>query len=1390
MSISRCLWRSVFAIVCVILAVGRADIIKAEEIVVLAPHGVAGEIGALGQNGGVGGDGTDAVVEATGDAANHAEARAGRGGVGGRGGMAPDIGFSAGAGGAGGLGADARATVSTVGDTSDMEANALAFGGQGGAGATAGSEFGSALRQESGDGGHGGDAEATGYLISTGIDVLSGSLDSTVLARGGSGGRSPSTVGPSGSGELGGNGGNAVARLTLIGNGEDISANISASGGSGGDGAEQAGRGDGGSANSRVTIEQRGGRGSIDLRSGAHTGSAGSFGMAGSARSSVDIQNDGFEGTRVYDGVSVGRSSSAHDGADASSTIRAINTSTGYVEIETRATAGAGRFGGEATARTHGEAFGAFAGVTATQIHGASIGQDDFGNGLSGRAGIMTDAVTGRANNIRLTQEARAGSGATAARSGGSGGTGGEARTSLHRLEEGDQEIEIATTSVAGQGGVAFGAGFQGGRGGSAWVEGIVEEATGPVVVGVTATAGRGGGGRNGAEAGNGGDVSFGRVFGSSSNGSSVSVGAAANGGSGGEVRGFYDSMGTVGGDGTDVEMVDLVDGRTAGAISLGQGVVGGFGGSGDLKGGDGGTAFNSITRTFDSESVFVIVGAGGGHGGAATNGDNGDGGQAISKLQIISTGGDLRLGARAKSGNGHTTEEARVDIYGRTDGDSHSIEIDSHFARATAQGGDSVYGGDARGRFIGEATGNSRVLVAGRALGGGGALDGLVASDGHDAVAYAEGSNAGDASVEVRSYAIGGDGMDTDRREQGRAGDGGSAQATAYGRSTGGGRVTVHATQIGGRAGSGSARFDANGHPALSVMVNAVSGATTGKLTLEQVSIGGLTYRDVNGGDAHSSLSANNSGGGEVEATSEAVGGIGGGVASAHVATIEYHGSATIARALATGGVGGLNGQAGGTAAAKAKGVSAAGADVQVIATATGGEGLGLAAGGDVDLLNAVSGSTAGVLTLEQSAIGGDSGLATDAEIGPRGGAAVSRVETENIGGGDLRLHSLAQGGRATLGTRSAAGPGGSAISLARGRGVGSGHIFVSDVARGGDSGSLAGRAASRAEGRSASLSGVEVHSEAVGGAAILRGGVAGDAYSTAIGVATLGPALVFASASGGDHLRDRRLTKAAAVVRNTRSHASAIAVGMESAADSFAEGRTGFVGAPELQVSAIASARGDGELFSEASVGIAARLALESTMQSAAAIEGVHQREGEWTRIGLQVNAEESGPDIMLRAEALLQIDTRVSNLAGLHVSFLDLEQTGADFSDLSFRIEDRTTLLLDREFSSSHDAQAFFQSTIDLGGLHPDYSSYGLQLRFILEGLTGVGTGRVGTYFAIGTIVVPEPGTAVLLSLGLLWFSAGRHTLDVRRSRAGRRYLGVPLGPVSSLPGNTSD
>ena len=1170
-----------------------------------------------------------------------------------------------------------------------------------------------------------------------------------------------------------GSGGDAESRLTHDAGTSELVAEVEAAGGSGGNDASGVSRADGGRAVAGNFARQAAADGSATVSAAALGGRAGAAGRGGDALAEVGLETATSRAGEATAFARAGMGSSAEAGGRAEAHAVVTGDGAGRYESIAVAAGGLGSVGGESTATARGVAHAGELVVRASAAHGNSMGQDASGNGRSGLDAEATNLVSGEARILHLEQVVAAGEGAHASVEGANGGDGGDARSRLSIAGGAAEELTVITRAFGARAGLGQGIGARGGAGGHSRSEVVVEQALGSVAVEAHATAGSGGfvawqdedfgesppPPNRGSDGGDGGDVFFGRVFGESVSGGAVSVAAYGRAGDGGDLAG-YSQTGGVGGDGASLMLDDLVEGRTSGSLSLIQEAIAGDGGRGEGGGGLGGNARSALTRSFSQESVSLRLFAESGSGGVTRDGLAASGGDALATANVTQQGGDLMAIASARArGSIDRSGHARVEIDALLEGDGHRLQVGAEDSRAEG-------GANAQSRSSGIATGDSEVFVFDGAVGGEGEFvsrEGATGGLGGVGTSHAEGRNAGAAPVFVRSSATGGTGG---RSLRGAAGDGGVALATALGISTGGGDVQVEAVQQGG---DGRVSGTSSSRGADSSAFDIVRGETSGLLTLHQHAVGGGSFSGLaEAGAARSVLQASNPGGGALHAIAEATGGFGGGSAAADVNAVDEVGRPLSVRAIATGGD---YRQAGAEAGAsvRAAGISRAGGSVDVLARATGGAGDGRSVpGADVTLVDAVRGKTRGVLTLRQEAIGGSE--SSDSAATSRGSHATSLVTATNPSGGDLHLSSLARAGR--LGPRSVpvrAGAGGSALGSSVGHGHGDAFVSVSDEAVGGQ-GRSGGQARSSATGRSFGARGTEVTAHAVGGDAAWFEGRSGDARASASGAAHGGSARVRAIAEAGAHATASRFDPIgfAAFNRSARVHADALATGQSSLAESLAIGRSGRLGDREIEVEASATAAGQGSLSTEARVGHDASSAFSSSRLAAAAAEGVHDRAGEWTRAALVLRSGKGAIDITLGSEIRVRTAPDFAVGESIFVSFLDFEQLGDLFHDLRFEVRNGEDLVAEQTLTTAEQIAAFFGSVLSIGSFVPKEEGSGLDLLFRLEGRAKARGASVGTYFAVGTAVVPEPGAAVLIVLGLIVLSRVRPDERLTRCR----------------------
>lgn len=1116
--------------------------------------------------------------------------------------------------------------------------------------------------------------------------------------------------------------------------------------------------------------------------------------------------------------------------------------------------------GGQAIATAHGESSGG-GNVTATARVVGGIGIDG-GSSVEGR---LVDAVSGSTTGVlRLIQEAVGGAGSST-------GAAGSAVSSLDWLDDDGGRLELESIATGGRQGTPGSA--------TASVTG-----TGHDDVFVTARAT---GGSGSVFAADGGGALLGPVSGTSLGGGLVVVEGEAIGGRG--IQADTRPAGQRAGAGADVVLDNAVDGQTTGTLRLIQRAIAGAGGGFGVESlpGDAGDATSLLERMKSSTEFEVVVGAIGGNGGgqSQTQSPNpipapaSNGGSARAETTVANDSGLVsalviarggRGGDASTSGVGGDGGDASASATAGSTGDGNSVVIGgsgefgaigghANVRAAHLNPGEAGIGGDADSRSVGTALGDSAVSVHDRATGGEG-------FDGGDAVSFAEGHNTGMAEVAVLAEAIGGRSVRPDGR-------GGTAVATARGTSTTG-NVLVTSMTVGGESGEtavGSGPSTGVGVAA----VNTVSGSTAGELTLTQIAVGGasnsLDPDAGSAGTASSSIEAANEGGGALRLVSEAIGGAGledyvrGGSATASARGFGVGNASVDVEAISRGGQGAAisdgspppdAGMGGLALGGSVSGESAGGGAVSVRALAFGGDSVrGGGIGGEAMILDAVSGSTSGQLTLDQFARGG---------TGSSGGRATSRFD-ESITAAEVLAISRAEGGRAEgaasllngqagrggdsesvlrisndqgaveafafalggsgfdAGPRDTAlnGDGGNAMVDAFGRTIGDGQTLVvgdsSGMSRSGAIGGRAGfnfsptdlgggsggHATSRSEGvaegdsfvqvydrafgargrnsnvsagdggnarsmaigRNAGFEGVVVVSEAGGGfggsgpsfgPGPPQRGANGSADASAIGFSTLGELDVRAISVVGTQGVTTGILSAGDAV----AHSVATGTGSQGFVQAMSTGNAGEVTVSAFETNAIALVSVGSVATAETRAGRSAADVFHSAADAAAFVNGSHSRDGEWARIGFQMASTQEGPDIILASTARLDSnEMSPDSLDGVFVSFLDTRIDEEQFSTLRFRVGNAGETLIERVFDRADDALVFFSTVLDLGDFDDLLTITEIDLEFALSMENGTLGASFGTYFSVGTVAVPEPGTGTLLALGLVLMARRR-------------------------------
>jgi hypothetical protein len=492
--------------------------------------------------------------------------------------------------------------------------------------------------------------------------------------------------------------------------------------------------------------------------------------------------------------------------------------------------------------------------------------------------------------------------------------------------------------------------------------------------VGVTASA-RGGAGRSSphSSGGNGDQGLLGTVSGSSTGGGRVTVTGRVTGGSGGTGVGS-------GGDGAVAQLVNAVTGSTSGDLDLVQDAFGGAGGQGTANGGDGAAGLSTLTHTHAGTGVFTTnVQAYGGVGGTALSGSAGNAGPATA--QVNATGaGDVNATVGASGGAGGYGPS------GTTPGAAATILPSSAISTGTGKTVrlSAYQGGGAEGGWNWATTANG--------------------SQGADStLTNAVSGAAPGGSLFLTQTAVGGHGGMAVGQTGGRGGDATSSLTFAH---SGEAQLNVNVLANAGSAGIANGSNQRNtrgGHATASGNVQ-----DSGEVNLGLRALAGAGN---DGGNASATGSAISTGAGKVYVGLEASGG------TAHATTPNgTPGSATIS------GYG-----------------QSAGGDVTVSGTAYAGSGEpvngtpSLVTGRSITLSNAVGGSTSGLLTLNQVAVGGMGTPDPSTGLKGSGGDATSSLVLPggNPGGGPVYATVTAHGGGAANLTDTSPAPTGHATAL-----------------------------------------------------------------------------------------------------------------------------------------------------------------------------------------------------------------------------------------------------------------------------------------------------------------------------------------------------------------------
>ncbi len=567
----------------------------------------------------------------------------------------------------------------------------------------------------------------------------------------------------------------------------------------------------------------------------------------------------------------------------------------------------------------------------------------------------------------------------------GDGGRGGMASASATSAGMSVNSV-AATSNAIGGDGRAPGTGSgtsRGGNGGNAHASAAASNTDQFVSATATATGGHGGNAvGDDALAGAGGVGIIDSVNATMTGTGSAVAQATQIGGDGGN-----GTNGALGGNGGSSILSNAVSGSTSGMLTLKQYATGGFGGE---AGGNGGDAQSSLTYTdSQAQSLIVDLRATGGHAGIG-NGSISSGSAGSAAVGATITGAhDVTITATASGGWGGNN------------------------STGLASGGGSAV----LNPIVGISTGNGDVSVSGTAGGGPAGSSPFVTTNSAPVALFnaVDGISGGNVSLTQIASSSGASAISSLNKSTTstslsiyvRAEIGAPYAATSIANADGtnnGGQVYSNANAtafMGTSNASATATTSGDGHTAQATSTADNSGAE-------------------NGGDAYvsdSSASSNSvalaEGSSQAIATDRAVGGLGPtATATSHASAANFGSAPVSASANAMGGKSGTG--PGGAAVATARGTSAGGGNVTVIATQQPGIGIN---GANTSMTDAVIGETSGILTLEQNAIGGTSladagGNATSSLTEFADISSTSVIGTSSATGG-------ATGGRLVLGSQ-----------------------------------------------------------------------------------------------------------------------------------------------------------------------------------------------------------------------------------------------------------------------------------------------------------------------------------------------------------------------------------
>jgi len=630
---------------------------------------------------------------------------------------------------------------------------------------------------------------------------------------------------------------------------------------------------------------------------------------------------------------------------------------TGQLFLIQRAVGGAGGFSFDGTLGQAGDATSTLHMTKSVEsfrsevvAEGGTGAARRFTSGLAGPGGTATASNTGRNNAGSLTLRARA-----------NGGAGGEGNNNIPGAP-----ALAAQTASSGDGGLAFSTAI-----GTTGFNDL------PLFVDALATGGNAGQTPWGhaalalGDGGNAASTAQGTLLGSSTAVVASSAGGGRGGSTGQMVGPGTDGPAGHGGHADATASVAALGGSASVRASAGGGAGGGTSAA-TQPGGNGGTATASASGISSGDaSLTVGAFASGGGGGDGFNGGNGAS-TSLTNAVTGSTSGSLTLQQQAGGGHGGAAFGAGTPgLAGQASSSLTRVDLTA-----------AILYGD--------------ILAAG---GNGGSVfaPGVVGAAGGHALAALDLTGIGD--VTAIAAAIGGAGGSSQALDGGAPGL--ATLGTVRGISTGGGAVLVTGSVFGGKGGSTGAAMPM---PGQSVSLNnAVTGTTTGWLSLEQVAEGG------NGGTFNS--------------LAPGVGAPGGAATS-----ILTRSAAVPVLSLVASGTGGL----GGASALGSVGSGGAGiATTQGTNTQTGGSVAvsALARGGLPGLrygltLDATAGRATATATGSATGAGASASVAAD---------AVSLRRASDPGGGDSGPILASTQGDTAHAVATATGPGGTVSARAQ---------------------------------------------------------------------------------------------------------------------------------------------------------------------------------------------------------------------------------------------------------------------------------------------------------------------------------------------------------------------